>query len=124
MGYLHCSGKAGDLRWEMSEGGQGMAASTATWSRATIWGSCAWEPECAVADVLQTACIIRGDLSETAGRDRGLPRTVQSLRRNTMETRQDMKSANRMYESFIANLKWSVPLIAAIAALVVIMIAT
>ena len=41
-----------------------------------------------------------------------------------MESRQDMKSANRMYESFIASLKWSVPLIAAIAAIVVILIAT
>ena len=41
-----------------------------------------------------------------------------------MESRQDMKSANRMYESFIAILKWSVPLIAAIAAIVVILIAT
>ena len=41
-----------------------------------------------------------------------------------METRQDMKAANRTYESFIASLKWSVPLIAAIAALVVIIIAT
>ena len=33
-----------------------------------------------------------------------------------MESRQDMKSANRMM-SFIASLKWSVPLIAAIAAI-------
>ena len=33
-----------------------------------------------------------------------------------MESRQDMKSANRMYESFIANLKWSVPLIAILIA--------
>ncbi|GAA3792707.1 hypothetical protein GCM10022600_12280 [Qipengyuania pelagi] len=41
-----------------------------------------------------------------------------------MESRQDMKAANRMYESFIASLKWSVPLIAAIAAIVVILIAT
>ena len=41
-----------------------------------------------------------------------------------MESSQDMKSANSMYESFIAYLKWSVPLIAAIAAIVVILIAT
>lgn len=41
-----------------------------------------------------------------------------------MKSQHDMKSANRMYDSFIANLKWSVPLICAIAAIVVIMIAT
>lgn len=36
---------------------------------------------------------------------------------------QDMKSANKTYESFIASLKWSVPLIALIALIVVIVIA-
>ena len=36
---------------------------------------------------------------------------------------QDMKAANRFYESFIASLKWTVPLIAAIALFVVILIA-
>ena len=41
-----------------------------------------------------------------------------------MESPHDMKSANRMYDSFIASLKWSVPLIAAIAAIVVILIAS
>ena len=35
----------------------------------------------------------------------------------------DMKMAEKTYSSFIANLKWSVPLIAAIAAFVVILIA-
>ena len=40
-----------------------------------------------------------------------------------MESRKDMKAANRMYESFIASLKWSVPLIAIITLIVVILIA-
>jgi hypothetical protein len=35
----------------------------------------------------------------------------------------NMKSANAMYDKFIATLKWSVPLIAAITAFVVILIA-
>ncbi len=36
---------------------------------------------------------------------------------------QDMKSANSTYDSFIATLKWSVPLLAVITAIVVIVIA-
>lgn len=36
---------------------------------------------------------------------------------------QDMKSANKTYGSFIGALKWSVPLIALIALIVVILIA-
>lgn len=36
---------------------------------------------------------------------------------------QDMKSANKTYDSFITSLKWSVPLIALIALIVVIVIA-
>ena len=35
----------------------------------------------------------------------------------------DMKSANKTYSSFISSLKWSVPLIALIAAFVVVLIA-
>ena len=35
----------------------------------------------------------------------------------------DMKSANKTYDSFIGTLKWSVPLIALIALIVVILIA-
>lgn len=35
----------------------------------------------------------------------------------------DMKSANATYDSFIATLKWAVPLLAVIAALVIIVIA-
>lgn len=41
-----------------------------------------------------------------------------------MDSPHDMKVANKFYDSFIANLKWSVPLIAAIAAVVVILIAS
>ena len=40
-----------------------------------------------------------------------------------MANPQDMKAAEQTYASFIANLKWSVPLIAAIALFVVILIA-
>ncbi len=40
-----------------------------------------------------------------------------------MESANDHKAHNNTYSSFIANLKWSVPLIAVIALLVVIMIA-
>ncbi|MHA6316991.1 hypothetical protein ACXYN8_04935 [Altererythrobacter sp. CAU 1778] len=35
----------------------------------------------------------------------------------------DINSANKMYGSFIGTLKWSVPLIAVIAAIVVLVIA-
>lgn len=41
-----------------------------------------------------------------------------------MPSANDMKAAEKTYDSFIASLKWSVPLIAAIAAVVVIIIAT
>ncbi len=40
-----------------------------------------------------------------------------------MKSANDMDAAKRTYGSFIANLKWSVPVIAIIAALVVILIA-
>ena len=40
-----------------------------------------------------------------------------------MESANDHKAHNSTYSSFIANLKWSVPLMAVIALLVVIMIA-
>ncbi|ALE17040.1 hypothetical protein AMC99_01750 [Altererythrobacter epoxidivorans] len=36
---------------------------------------------------------------------------------------QDMKSAEKMYDSFIASLKWTVPLIAVITLVVVVLIA-
>ena len=36
---------------------------------------------------------------------------------------QDMKSANKTYEGFIASLKWAVPLLAIITLLIVIIIA-
>ena len=39
-----------------------------------------------------------------------------------MKSANDMEAAERTYGSFIANLKWSVPLIAVIAAIVVILI--
>ncbi|MEP2234262.1 MAG: aa3-type cytochrome c oxidase subunit IV [Alteripontixanthobacter sp.] len=41
----------------------------------------------------------------------------------TMGSANDMKAAKTTYESFIGMLKWSVPLIAVIAAVVVILIA-
>ena len=41
-----------------------------------------------------------------------------------MASGNDMKAHASTYDSFIGNLKWSVPLIAAIAALVVLIIAT
>ncbi len=40
-----------------------------------------------------------------------------------MASANDMKAATKTYDSFIANLKWSVPLIAVITAIVVILIA-
>lgn len=40
-----------------------------------------------------------------------------------MASGNDMESAKSTYDSFIANLKWSVPLIAVIAFIVVIIIA-
>jgi hypothetical protein len=40
----------------------------------------------------------------------------------TMEPANDMKAAERMYDSFIATLKWTVPLLAIVAMLVVIII--
>ena len=39
-----------------------------------------------------------------------------------MASANDMKSANKTYDSFIASLKWSVPLIAVIAAVIVVLI--
>ena len=40
-----------------------------------------------------------------------------------MASGNDMKAHNSTYEAFIANLKWSVPVIAVIAAIVVLVIA-
>ncbi|MEO0062954.1 MAG: hypothetical protein RLZZ08_1514 [Pseudomonadota bacterium] len=40
-----------------------------------------------------------------------------------MESANDMKAAAGTYESFIATLKWTVPLLAVIVALIVIIIA-
>ncbi|MGB7373091.1 aa3-type cytochrome c oxidase subunit IV [Pontixanthobacter sp.] len=40
-----------------------------------------------------------------------------------MPAENDMKAAKSTYDSFIANLKWSVPLIAVITLIVVIVIA-
>lgn len=40
-----------------------------------------------------------------------------------MASANDMKAAEKTYSSFISNLKWSVPLIAVIAAIVVMLIA-
>lgn len=40
-----------------------------------------------------------------------------------MASSHDMNSANKMYSGFIASLKWTVPLIAVITAIVVILIA-
>ena len=40
-----------------------------------------------------------------------------------MASSHDMKDANKMYDGFIASLKWSVPLIAVITAVVVVLIA-
>lgn len=39
-----------------------------------------------------------------------------------MASGNDMKAHNSTYEAFIANLKWSVPVIAVIAAIVVLVI--
>ena len=41
-----------------------------------------------------------------------------------MASGNDMKAHASTYDSFIANLKWSVPLIALIASIVVLLIAT
>lgn len=41
-----------------------------------------------------------------------------------MKSANDMKSATKTYDSFIANLKWSVPLICVIVAIVVLLIAS
>ncbi len=40
-----------------------------------------------------------------------------------MASANDMKEANKTYDAFIANLKWTVPLIAVITAIVVAIIA-
>ena len=40
-----------------------------------------------------------------------------------MKNPHDLKYANRMYDSFVGTLKWSVPLISVIALLVIVMIA-
>ena len=39
-----------------------------------------------------------------------------------MESANDMKAANKTYDSFIANLKWILPVLAAITAIVVVLI--
>ncbi|MGB7408186.1 MAG: hypothetical protein WA908_06735 [Pontixanthobacter sp.] len=39
-----------------------------------------------------------------------------------MKSANDMKAANKTYDAFIANLKWSVPVICVITAIVVILI--
>lgn len=40
-----------------------------------------------------------------------------------MASQNDMKSANKTYDGFIASLKWAVPLIAVITAFVIMLIA-
>lgn len=54
-------------------------------------------------------------------RDRPTP--VFAFTTGIIMASQDMKSAEKMYDSFIASLKWTVPLIAAITLVVVILIA-
>ncbi len=41
-----------------------------------------------------------------------------------MASANDMKEANKTYNSFIANLKWTVPLICVITAIVIVLIAS
>lgn len=41
-----------------------------------------------------------------------------------MESANDMKAHARTYDSFIATLKWSVPLLTVITAIIVVLIAT
>lgn len=41
-----------------------------------------------------------------------------------MGSANDMKEATKTYNSFIASLKWSVPLVAVITAIVIVMIAS
>ena len=55
---------------------------------------------------------------------RALQKSEQTFMGNdTVPSGNDMKAAKSTYDSFIANLKWSVPLIAVIAFVVVIIIA-
>lgn len=65
---------------------------------------------------------LRG-LSRTARRDR--PRRNITIRQGlfAMESANDMKAHSKTYGSFIGALKWSVPLIALITLLVVVLIA-
>lgn len=41
-----------------------------------------------------------------------------------MKSANDMKAAGKTYDAFIANLKWAVPLICVIVAIVVLLIAS
>jgi Bacterial aa3 type cytochrome c oxidase subunit IV len=51
-------------------------------------------------------------------------RSFSGTRITAMASGNDMKAHTSTYDAFIANLKWSVPLIALISAIVVLLIAT